>query len=225
MNSSVYALLRWAHVLVMGYWLGSELVINALTHYITRATSLPGGERIRLWDFLLHVDQHVRNAMILSVPLGFSLAALLGLVPIGSIGLALIWLASVAWFWFMWIVHWRRKSPQGPALARWDWRTRYVLIAVFAATGSVSLITGWPVPAKWLALKALLFSAAIACGIAVRHYIREAYCSALPAIAADRADAADNETFRVLMVRATGALVVLWILLFTIGALGALKPF
>lgn len=26
-----YSLVRWAHVLVMGYWLGSEFVINA-TH-------------------------------------------------------------------------------------------------------------------------------------------------------------------------------------------------
>ncbi|MFM7433858.1 MAG: hypothetical protein ACKO3O_10200, partial [Gammaproteobacteria bacterium] len=69
-----YALLKWAHALVMGYWLGSELVINALTHYIARTTSLPADERMRLWDFLLDVDQHVRNAMIMSVPLGFSLA-------------------------------------------------------------------------------------------------------------------------------------------------------
>jgi hypothetical protein len=79
-----YPLVRWAHVLVMGYWLGSELVINALTHYIARTTSLPADERMRLWDFLLDVDQHVRNAMIMSVPLGFTLASMLGLVPLAA---------------------------------------------------------------------------------------------------------------------------------------------
>lgn len=219
-----YPIVLWAHVLVMGYWLGSELVINALTHYIARTTSLPAAERMRLWDFLLDVDQHVRNAMILSVPLGFTLAAMLGLVPIEGVAMWLLWIVSAVWFWFMWLVHWRRKHPDGVILARWDWRIRYVLLAFFGGTGVWSLVTGWPYPTDWLALKVLLFAGGMVCGIAVRYYIREAYRSVLPAIAEGRATAADNEQFRSLMVRATWALVVLWILLFTIGALGALKP-
>lgn len=219
-----HALLRWAHVLVMGYWLGSELVINALAHYVARATTLPGAERMKLWDLVLEVDQHVRNALILSVPLGFSLAALLGLMPLGTVGLVLLWIAAAAWFWFMWLVHWRRKAPEGPALARWDGRIRHALIALFALMGLWSLATGWPLAAPWLALKVLLFCGAIACGIGVRYYIREAYARALPAIAADRAGAAENREFQRLMVKATWVLVVLWVLLFAIGGLGALKP-
>jgi hypothetical protein len=219
-----YALLQWAHVLVMGYWLGSELVINALTHYIARTTTLPAAERMRLWDFLLDVDQHVRNAMIMSVPLDFSLAATLGLVPISGWSMWLLWIGSALWFWFMWLVHWRRQTPLGSVLARWDWRFRYVLIAVFAGTALWSLATGTPYAAPWLAAKVLLFAGAMVCGIFVRHYIREAYRSALPAIAEDRATASDNAEFALLMRKATWALVVLWVLLFAIGALGALKP-
>jgi hypothetical protein len=219
-----YALLQWAHVLVMGYWLGSELVINALTHYIARTTTLPAAERMRLWDFLLDVDQHVRNAMIMSVPLGFSLAATLGLVPLAGWSMWLLWIGSALWFWFMWLVHWRRQTPLGSVLARWDWRFRYVLIAVFAGTALWSLATGTPYAAPWLAAKVLLFAGAMVCGIFVRHYIREAYRSALPAIAEDRATASDNAEFALLMRKATWALVVLWVLLFAIGALGALKP-
>ncbi|NBU25436.1 MAG: hypothetical protein EBS39_07425 [Gammaproteobacteria bacterium] len=219
-----YPLVRAAHVLVMGYWLGSELVINALTHYIARSRSLPAAERMRLWDFLLDVDQHVRNALILSVPLGFTLASFLGLVPLGAVGLAALWAGSALWFWFMWLVHWRRKAPEGRILAAWDWRLRYLLIALAAGSALWSLATGWPLPATWLALKVLLFAGVMVCGIAVRHYIREAYRGPLPAIAEDRATDADEALFRRLMVKATWALVVLWVLLFTIGALGALKP-
>ena len=219
-----YALLQWAHVLVMGYWLGSELVINALTHYIARTTTLPAAERMRLWDFLLDVDQHVRNAMIMSVPLGFSLAATLGLVPISGWSMWLLWIGSALWFWFMWLVHWRRQTPQGSVLARWDWRLRYVLIAFFAGTALWSLATGTPYAAPWLAAKVLLFAGTMVCGIFVRHYIREAYRSALPAIAAGRATTSDNAEFALLMRKGTWALVVLWVLLFAIGALGALKP-
>lgn len=219
-----YPLVRTAHVLVMGYWLGSELVINALTHYIARTTTLSGVERMRLWDFLLDVDQHVRNAMIMSVPLGFTLASMLGLVAIEGAWMWALWIVSAAWFWFMWLVHWRRKSPEGATLARWDWRFRYPLIAFFAGSGLWSLLTGWPYPTAWLAVKVLLFAGAMVCGIFVRYYIREAYKSALPAIAADRATPADNAEFRSLMVRGTWALVVLWVILFTIGALGTFKP-
>lgn len=223
-TATLYPLVRWAHVLVMGYWLGSELVINALTHYITRAKSLPADERMKLWDFLLDVDQHVRNAMIMSVPLGFTLASFLGLVPIEGVWMWLLWIGSALWFWFMWLVHWRRKTPQGRRLAQWDWYIRYGLIAVFAGTALWSLFTGSPYPTPWLALKVLGVALAIICGIFVRYYIREAYRSALPAIAAGRATDADNEEFRVLMVKGTWALVVLWVILFGIGALGALKP-
>jgi hypothetical protein len=219
-----YSLVLWAHVLVMGYWLGSELVINALTHYIARTTTLSGVERMRLWDFLLDVDQHVRNAMIMSVPLGFTLAAQLGLVPIKSAWMWALWIVSAIWFWFMWMVHWRRKSPSGPTWAKWDWRFRYPLIAFFAGSGVLSLATGWPYPTPWLAGKVLLFAGAMICGIFVRYYIREAYRSALPAIASDRTTNEDNAEFQLLMVKGTWVLVVLWVLLFTIGALGALKP-
>jgi hypothetical protein len=86
------------------------------------------------------------------------------------------------------------------------------------------LATGTPYAASWLAAKVLLFAGAMVCGIFVRHYIREAYRSALPAIAEDRATASDNAEFALLMRKATWALVVLWVLLFAIGALGALKP-
>ncbi len=98
----------------------------------------------------------------------------------------------------MWLVYWRCKSPEGAGLARWDWRLRYLLIVLFAA--------------------------GMVCGIFVRNYIREAYRSALPAIAAGRATAADNAEFALRMRKGTWALVVLWILLFAIGALGAFKP-
>lgn len=93
---AAYTLVLWLHVLVMGYWIGTDLVIDALVHYAIRARAIPGAERGRLWDFLMHVDQHPRNALILSLPLGLTLAALLGLSPIAGPWLALAWLASAA---------------------------------------------------------------------------------------------------------------------------------
>jgi len=83
----------------MGYGLGSELVINALTHNIARTTSLLADGRMRLWDFLLDVDPHVRNATIILVPLGFSLAAYLGLGSLAWVSMWALWIVSTRWFW------------------------------------------------------------------------------------------------------------------------------
>ena len=58
---TTYALVKWAHVLVMGYWLGSELVINALTHYVARTTTLSGAERMRL--SYLRIDDGLRRIL------------------------------------------------------------------------------------------------------------------------------------------------------------------
>jgi hypothetical protein len=220
---NTYDVLLWLHVLVMGYWIGSDLVVNALTHYVTSASSLPGPERKRLWDFLMHVDQHPRNALILSVPLGFTLAAQLGLIWLDDASLAALWLGSAAWFGYMWLAHWRRETPAGPALAKWDVRIRVALIVVFSFMGALSLASGRPLAAPWLAWKVLLFAGVLACGLGIRHFIRESY-RAWPGIWAGTAAAADEALVRSAMQRATRVLWLLWMLLATIGWLGVAKP-
>lgn len=218
-----YELCRWLHVLVMGYWLGSDIVVNALTHYTTHAEGLPPAERDRLWRFLLHVDQHPRNAMILSVPLGFTLAAQLGLMPLGPAAVTATWLLGGAWFGFMWWVHLRKDSISGPALRAWDWRLRYLLIALFAGLGAAGLATGRGITAPWLATKLLLFAGVMTCGLGIRHYIREVV-AAWPAFMSAGSTPAFERRIRTAMWRATWVLCGLWAQLFAIGYLGAAKP-
>lgn len=81
MMRTSYLIIDWLHVLIMGYWIGSDLMVNQLTHCVTHPRSLPAAERTRLWNFLMDVDQRPHNALILSVPLGFTLAARMRLVP------------------------------------------------------------------------------------------------------------------------------------------------
>jgi hypothetical protein len=220
---SSYDALLWLHVLVMGYWIGSDLVLNALTHYVTASSSLPGAERKRLWDFLMHVDQHPRNALILSVPIGFTLAAQTGLLWLDAASLVVLWLGSAAWFGYMWLAHWRRETPAGPTLAKWDLRIRLALIVVFSFMGTLSLVSGRPLAAPWLAWKVLLFAGVLACGLGIRRFIREA-CRAWPRIWADQGTPADEAQLRAAMRRATHVLWLLWLLLAAIGWLGVAKP-
>lgn len=221
---SGYALVNWLHVLVMGYWLGSDIVVNAVTHYFSHAERLSPPERDRLWQFLLHIDQHPRNAMILSVPLGFTLAAQLGLVPLDAAGLAVVWGLSALWFGFMWLVHLRKDAPAGRALQRWDWRLRYGLIALFVALGAYGLATGQGVAARWLAMKLVLFGAVIACGLGIRHFITDVV-AAWPEFLRSGSTPAFERCIRLALWRGTYVLWGLWLLLLAIGYLGAAKPF
>ena len=88
-----------AHIAVLGYWLGSELVINANFRYVSHAATLPASERDRLLDHVFDVDQHVRYALILQLGLGTALAAMLGYIP-GGTGVAGA-AAAVATLWLV----------------------------------------------------------------------------------------------------------------------------
>ena len=72
-----------AHIAVLGYWLGSELVINATYRYVSCADAMPFAERDRLMEHVMHVDQHVRYALVLQAALGTALAVTYGYIPGG----------------------------------------------------------------------------------------------------------------------------------------------
>ena len=73
-----------AHIAVLGYWLGSELVINSTYRYVAYGRHIPFAERNRLMEHVMHVDQHVRYALVLQAGLGFGLATLYGMIPGGE---------------------------------------------------------------------------------------------------------------------------------------------
>ncbi|MEO5829905.1 MAG: hypothetical protein ABIQ36_04990, partial [Rhodanobacter sp.] len=72
------------HIAVLGYWLGAELVINSTYRYVSCGSHMPFAERNRLMEHVMHVEQHVRYALVLQAGLGFALAALYGFVPGGE---------------------------------------------------------------------------------------------------------------------------------------------
>lgn len=221
---SAYEFFKIAHIAVWGYWIGSDLVVNQLTHYLTNAERMDGPERDRLWRFLLDVDQHPRNALILTLPLGLTLATMLGIVPLGTTGLAVLWGLSGMWFAFMWRVHLRGHTAQGPALRAWDLRIRYGLIALALAVAVWSLVAHGPIAARWVAVKLMLFAGAMAAGIGIRLYIIE-FLKSWPRIVKEGSTPQREAAIRDSMRRATWVLVALHAMLIGAAWLGYAKPF
>jgi hypothetical protein len=219
-----YDLVLWLHVAVMGYWLGSDFVLNALTHYFKNAKDMPTDQRLKLWDFLLLVDQHPRIALILSLPLGFHLAAGLDLSPIKGPYLVIFWVLSIVWFIGIWVLHFQVGKPSYRRLNQVDTTLRYALVVVLLTMGLVSVVGDAPLLQKWLGAKVALFALVIAGGLAIRNYISKVYI-VLPKL---RAGGSTPETEAVITHALNWGSYVLfgmWGLIVVIGYLGVAKPF
>lgn len=211
-----------AHVVVLGYWLGSELVINSTFRYVSHAGAMPFGERQRLLDHVMHVDQHVRYALVLQAGLGTALCAILGYIPGGS---ALAWAAGIAcllWLGYVEAVHRLRHGAIGPALARIDRGSRYALLVLLLAIAFGLLGGDWPMPA-WLRIKLALFAGVIASGVGIRLALAS-YFRTWAGMARNGADDASNAVIRRTYRNATAVLVLLWVFIAAIVVVTLWKP-
>jgi hypothetical protein len=204
-----------AHIAVLGYWLGAELVINRAYRFVCWRDDLPFAARDAMMDHVMDVDQHVRYALILQLMLGTMLAVdLLGL-PTWQFWLALflgaVWLAMVE------AVHHLRKGQFGQWLATFD---RYLRYAVMAGLGALAVMSDLPL---WMRLKLAVFAAVMACGVGIRlaligHFRIWLY------MAEHGPTAERNAAIRATYRRATAILVLLWVFIGVIICLSILKP-
>ncbi len=220
-----YEVAEWlliAHIAVLGYWLGSELVINSVYRYVSYSDDMPFAERTRLMDHVMHVDQHVRYALVLQTTLGTMLASLYGYIPGGepvalaAAGVGLCWLGYIE------VIHRMRNHEIGHTLARIDRASRYVLI-----TGLVLIALGlvggeWPIP-LWLRWKLAAFACVMACGIGIRFVLITLFQTWT--IMAEQGVLPEyNVLIRQTYMRATSLLVLLWAFIAIILFLSIAKP-
>jgi len=218
----MFAALLVAHIAVVGYWLGSELVINSTYRYVVRAAALPFAERDRLMDHVMDVDQHVRYALVLQAALGTALAALSELVPGGE---TVAWVAlgvGAAWLAFVEAIHKLRGSPAGATLAAIDRGSRYVLMALLIGIALGLVGGGWALP-TWLRWKLAAFAGVMACGVGIRLSLI-GHFRTWAEMCRDGSTPEREATVWRLYVRATSILVLLWVFIGVAVALSVGKP-
>ena len=221
-----YNFALWFHILAMGYWFGAEVILQSWGWYFARADHMTYVQRKEVWDQIIDADQHVRNALILIMPFGFTLAAQIGVSPITGRWLVLVWGLSAAWFAIMWIAHLTLKTPYGKAWRDLDFGLRLVIAPALIGVGVVSLITHRPFAAGWLSAKLILFGLIILCGVSIRIAVRKVYAGF--ALYERSGGVSTPEIERQLYdgnKYASWAIRLLWVLAFSAGYLGAAKPF
>lgn len=205
----IEAWLLAAHIAVLGYWLGSEFVINSTYRYVSYSDQMPFDERSRLMEHVMHVDQHVRYALVLQASLGPALAALYGYIPGGSAAAIGFGIFGAIWFAFVEIVHRRRHAPIGKILGAIDRSSRYLFMGLLIAT-AISLIgEAWPMP-FWLRIKLALFAGTMLCGVGIRFALI-AHFRTWAIMASEGPTDATNAIIKRTYVRATSVLLLLWV--------------
>lgn len=210
------------HIAVLGYWLGSEFVINSEYRYVCRASSMPFPERKKLMEHVMDVDQHVRYALVLQAGLGTVLAALLGYIPGGT---TLAWVAGtvgVAWLAFVEIIHRVRHGAGGQTLALIDRSIRYILLTVLIGIG-VATALGAISLQGWLAGKLFLFGCVMASGVGIRLSIIE-FFRVWRDIDSNGSTPEKEKEIWWIYTWGTGILILLWVFIAGIVILSVMKP-
>jgi hypothetical protein len=219
---SEYALWQFVHILLLVVWLGALHAMFSVTRYAARE-DFPAAERQHLLALLRRIDMGPRTALILMIPVGFTMALELGAVAALEGALAALWVICLAWLALNWHLYLRPGAAQASRLAQWDRALRVLVSIVFVALGVISLVTRGPVHAAWLAAKITLFGVVVTLDLRWQVLLRQwtAQLAALP-------DARTAATTDVLLgATHRGALNMLRILavaLSLIAFLGVVKP-
>ena len=211
-----------AHITVLGYWLGSELVINSTYRYVSYGSSIQFAERNRLMEHVMHVDQHVRYALVLQAGLGFSLAALYGLIPGGETTAIIAGALCLMWLAFVEAVHRLRHSRIGITLGAIDRGSRYVFMGLLIGLATGLLGGSWGMP-LWLRWKLALYAGVMASGVGIRLALISHFRT-WKIMAAEGPSDASNAIIRATCIKATSVLLVLWLFIAAIVVVSVCKP-
>lgn len=213
-----------AHVLVIGYWLGTDLAVYYLSGFIVNP-KWPTPVRMFAAKAMLILDMVPRTALVLTAALGLTLSAGTGLMPALQPWLPVAWALSLAWLALTWAVHRLGTSALGRRLGRVDFGFRLLLVGagIWLAIDACQA-RGLVSRAPWLAIKIAILALSIAMGLVIRVQLRP-FGPMLAKVAAGTATAGDEAALQRLMARVKIPVWVIWTALVIAAALGSTKGF
>lgn len=172
-----YLLLKYAHLVLFAYWLGPDWGVFVNSRRVGRP-GLSKAERLAFLKAAVGIDFFPRSAIVLLIPVGFQLAAMLGISSLTGPWLIAIWAVALTWLLLVWSAYiLTRGSPLDQFLQRIHIGLRHVLMIGFIAFGCFSLVVGSPISEVWLAVKLILVGVLLALGsvlrVIVQRWLRE----------------------------------------------------
>ncbi|MDE0800823.1 MAG: hypothetical protein OSB02_08830 [Rhodospirillaceae bacterium] len=219
-----YDLLIYIHTLLFVYWLGGDLGVYLSAKFVADR-NLSIEERFRFMHVLMQCDMGPRTALIGLIPLGFQMAWMQGLSPIGGPPLVVIWVCALTWLAANWWMFFNERHPMTAKLKGIDMYIRYAVILGMGGLGLMSLITEAPIQDKWLASKIFLFGCAVVLGVYLRGEIKNWVIGFGMVRAGGDEATKGNDIIEAASGRSKVAALMLWTIVAVIAFLGKVKPF
>ncbi|MGI9263262.1 MAG: hypothetical protein ACR2QR_14545 [Woeseiaceae bacterium] len=219
---TTYLFLKWAHIIAMAYWLGGEWgVFNASRPITDMSLSLE--ERKRHMETAYRIDILPRTGIILLLPLGLHMGAILNVQPLQGPWIVGMWIFVAFWLSITYSAFFKRGTDLGVKLTRIDESFRYFIIPALLGFGIYSLINGAPFTQPWYAAKAALFGVALIIGLMLRFIMRH-WVMLFRKIAAGPNPEAEAQLDKELAF-GRGIAYIYWVVIGTVAWFGVAKPF
>ncbi|WP_256839444.1 hypothetical protein [Ornithinimicrobium faecis] len=216
------------HILLLTYWLGSDLGVFYASRFITDQKIPLAGRNVA--TKIMHVvDMAPRVCLVLFLPSGVTLMALdpLGRDIFYGWPLILIWLASLVWL-AMVILDYRKKPERfAPLVSRADFYVRIALVVGLLATSIYALIATEPFGVTtnpdWLAGKVAAYALCIFGGLMIRVKLRP-FTVAFGRL---QSEGSTPEIEKALHAGLRGTIpyvLFIWVMVFVAAFLGVVKP-
>ncbi len=183
-------LLKFFHLLCFVYWLGADLGVFYSSNYLIKKDISVESRRIaaRIMSWL---DQVPRISMALMLPTGIHLSAAMGYITLSTTGRILLWLICLAWLANIIILYVLNKQSLKHRMEAIDFCFRIFLVLGLGGISIYALLTDRLIPPDWLAVKLLIFALLVACGLAIRIFIRPFTVAFANMVREGRTDAGD----------------------------------
>ena len=218
---TTYLFLKWAHIIAMAYWLGGEWGVFNASRPITD-TKLSLEERRRHMETAYRIDILPRTGIILLLPLGLHMGAILNAQPLQGPWIVGMWIFVGFWLSITYSAFFKRGTDAGVRLTKIDESFRYVIIPALIGFGIYSLINGAPFTQPWYAAKATLYGVALIIGLMLRFIMRH-WVMLFRQIAAGPNPEAEARLDRELAF-GRGLAYIYWIVIGTVAWFGVAKP-
>lgn len=218
-----YPTLVYVHLLLFVFWLGGDAGVFLLGQHFRKRDRYALGERLVLLRMLVLLDMVPRSAWALMVPVSLSILAAGGWWAVPPMLLIGAWIVGGVWLWLTWDIYLHDGTPRARFGRRGERFLKLMLTLFYLGIGTISLATGEPLAAGWLAIKALLFGAIFVAAMLIDYCFKPVGRQLARLIAEGSSDVTEQPLRRT-MDRTRIWVFVIYLLLVATSWLGAVKP-
>jgi len=147
-----YAIIKFIHILLLVFWLGTDLGVLILSKKF-RDFTLSVETRVMLLRMAMIVDTLPRICFIVMLPVGIHLANSVGVLNVGTMETLGLWILAAVLLTINMMAAKNMGTVSGVKLQRLNWVVLGITGSILIFVAVISIKTGSPVAASWLAVK------------------------------------------------------------------------